>query len=350
MKKTAITIIIISTLILSCCNGKINIEYPPVYNEVMEELENKNYKSVIDILDNTKIKMLQKTDWYYYAYGISLYNIEPTFNVRNAISHLKVASTFKPENYEYLYYLGQMHYEINEKEKAVEYFKKACLSENEAKEIPNNFNAYLWTIYLLEQEENIEEAMQVLENNKEYKESLGYKFYSEYLNGKEPFELASKISEDKDISIYGKSLYLNTLFHNSNKYNEPQKYKEFCEVEREKASDMKDYFNIQLIYFYLADEGTDKCMKHLKSFCKEIGPNIFILDSFFALRQLYFNKYKSFYYWVLKDNVKVHNEVGTFQRKKNRPLEHEMVYSEDLGEFYKEFENDSDFIHLNKYK
>jgi len=346
-RETYVLVLTLLFVTLIGCNGKIYIENPPVYYEVQQELKNGNYEKVIELLDTTKIKWIQRNDWYYYAYGISLYNISPTVNVRKALTQIEIASKFRPTDYEYLYYLGQLNYEISEKEKAIEYFKKASLSENDAEEIPNNFNAYLWAIYLLEQTGKFKEALQFLNESSMHKESIGYKFYSSLLSGEEPFDIAKQICEDENISIYGKSLYLNSLFHNENKYVEPQKYIKFCETERDKAIDMKDYFNIQLIYFYLNYDGVDKCKKHLQSFSKEMAPNIFILDSFFALRQLDFDKYNSFYYWVLKDNVRTHNVVGTYQRKKYRPLRHSIVYSEDIGEFYKEFENDPDFIHLN---
>ena len=133
-----IIILLVPVFITNC---KINVDYPSVYEQIKDSYEKQDYDATISLIRNANIKRSQKTDWYYYYLGMSVYK-KSKQNTREAIENLKIAIAFKKNNPEYKFSIGQMYFDIGEYEKSLINFKKAyslCKENNTA--IPNlNFS------------------------------------------------------------------------------------------------------------------------------------------------------------------------------------------------------------------
>ena len=168
-KKCVFVFYLLIIFVFSCC--KIKISLSESYGNIKNEFEKGNYESVISLLESSNIKKSQKTDWFYYFYGVSLYKIDPQKNVRAAIKQLKIANKFNNTDYQILYYLGQMNFDICDYDSAIKYFKKADFYETEEQKIPNQLYSILWVIQILNKQGQFDKSLSIvnsLNHNKLY--------------------------------------------------------------------------------------------------------------------------------------------------------------------------------------
>lgn len=84
MKKLLYIIILLVPVFITNC--KINVDYPSVYEQIKDSYEKQDYDATISLIRNANIKRSQKTDWYYYYLGMSVYK-KSKQNTREAIEN-----------------------------------------------------------------------------------------------------------------------------------------------------------------------------------------------------------------------------------------------------------------------
>lgn len=79
VKKNALLFVISIFAFISC---QVERNIPSNYEIIEENFINENYKTVIELLESPEITHKEKTDWYYFFYGVSLYKINQSNSIK----------------------------------------------------------------------------------------------------------------------------------------------------------------------------------------------------------------------------------------------------------------------------
>ncbi len=321
---------------------KIKVTYPPEFDEAKRLFEQQEFEKVIDLLENSKIKPSQKTDWYYYFYGLSLYEKSKRYT-REAIENLDIAITFSKDVPDYYFNMGKMYFDIAEYEKARENFTKAS-QLYKTKENSDNQKVNLWLALLLcklgkfdyndfKSKYSISESVYLEEFCKLYSEKKVSENYIERLLTTDSLEL------------YEKLLIIDALFCQVLENDSCKKTIENCLHSNIHFDDgVREFFYSKLLFYNLGNR--EACKEILRQFCAEMVNDVYILDcnDFYVLEK--FNKYLCFYYLLNGDNKNAINTLNAYKFCRYKILGSSHLSSEDTNLIFEEFKNDGEFESL----
>lgn len=321
---------------------KIKITYPSEFYEAKSLFEQKKFEKVIDLLENSKIKRSQKTDWYYYYYGVSLYEKSKRYT-REAIENLDIAITFSKDVPDYYLYIGKMYFDIAEYEKARENFSKASQLCKKNEPLDNK-KVNLWLALLLcklgefdyddfKSKYSINESAYLEEFCKLYSEKKVSEDYIKRLFGTDGLEL------------YEKLLIIDILFCQSSEKELCKKIIESCLHGNIDFDDVvRKFFYSKLLFYSLGD--TEKCKEVLRQFCVEMINDVYVLDcnDFYVLEK--FNKYLCFYYLLNEDCKNAINTLNAYKFCRYKILKSRQLSSEDAHLILEDFKADREFESL----
>ncbi|MBQ9239147.1 MAG: hypothetical protein IJ191_07540 [Treponema sp.] len=337
--KDSFLLLIICCLIYGC---KIKVEYPAVFNDAKELFETKQYEKVINLLENTKIKQSQKTDWYYYYYGVSLYETSKRYTIK-AIKNIKIAIAFSRDNPNYYLYLGQMYFDIAEYEKAKISFEKACALYSKI-DSPDIKNVSLWIALAWCKIKGYD--MADLKDEYPKCESDIYKdFFAQLLLNHISEDYINKVIFEKRLSIDEKLLIIDTLLKkNPDKSLCEKILSDLLDRNDNCESIIKDYFYSKLLFYNL--DNIEYCRMILQDFCIKMADDVFLLNcnNFYVLQ--IFNKYLCFYYLLQMENKYSVNALQSYKIYRYKKLKHTHLDSDDIQLVYKEFKDDDEFLIL----
>ena len=321
---------------------KIKITYPSEFYEAKSLFEQKKFEKVIDLLENTKIKRSQKTDWYYYYYGVSLYEKSKRYT-REAIENLDIAITFSKDVPDYYLNIGKMYFDIAEYEKARENFSKASQLCKKNEPLDNK-KVNLWLALLLCKlgEFDYDDFKSKYSINESVYLEEFCKLYSE-----------KKVSEDyikrvfgaDSLGLYEKLLIVDILFCQSSEKELCKKITESCLHGNIDFDDVvRNFFYSKLLFYSLGD--AEKCKEVLRQFCVEMINDVYVLDcnDFYVLEK--FNKYLCFYYLLNGDYKNAINTLNAYKFCRYKILKTSHLSSEDGHLILEEFKNDGEFESL----
>lgn len=335
MKKIILFLSVICILV-SCKTERL---LPDNYEMIEENFDNGNYGTVIELLNDPDITHKEKTDWYYFIYGASLYK-KGQIHSQDALRYLKIANAYNDEDFNITYCLGEVFFDTRNYKKASDCFEK-CIKGNLKGANFINSNPVLWLLlsklkldvlnlnefvklYGTSESEEFERFAEILADKTLKTDDVLYYIQSDALSDREKLLVIDALI---DIEQNKKQL-LEILYH----LDVPKLFKE--------------YFGSRLIYYKL--ENLDECFDLIKEL------NISGVDSFIILScneymvWEYFEKYCAFYYWLTKDYHKVNVSAQSYHYIKKRVSSYSIKSSADLKLFYKEFKEDSEFTKIIK--
>ena len=321
------------------CGCKIKVEYPAVFNDTKELFETRQYEKVINLLENTKIKKSQKTDWFYYYYGVSLYETSKRYT-RKAIKNIKIAIAFSKDNPNYFFYLGKMYFDIAEYDKAKKSFEKAYSLYLE-KELTKTKNISLWIVLTCCKIKNYDMSA-LTEKYTEIESDIYRDFFEQLSLNHISEDYINRVICETRLTIDEKLLIIDALLNIN-----PEKF--LCEKilydlpnRNNECEDLiKDYFYSKLLFYNL--DNIECCKTILQNFCIMISDDVFLLDcdNYYVLQL--FNKYLCFYYLLQMENNYSVNALQSYKTYKYKRLKHTHLDSDDIKLVYKEFKEDPEF-------
>lgn len=339
MKKNILILITLCCFFFMGC--KVERSFPSIYKTIEENFINENYESVIELLESSEINKKEKTDWYYFFYGVSLYKIGQ-WNSKTALRYLKIANAYNNKDYYISYYLGEILFDTKNYKKAVIYFEK-CIKGNLKQSNFLNTNPILWLLITKiklnnlnfeefknminsENSKNIEKIISILETKTITTDDILYFIKSENLSTRE------------------KLLVIDSLLENKITKNLISTILSFTDL----PSLFRQYFMTKLIYFNLSD--TNECFNIMKKLNTSGDDSFLILDCKEYLIWEYFEKYCAFYYWLVNDYQKVNLSSQNYYYIRKRVNSYSITYATDLKLFNKEFKNDKEFLAIRDLK
>ena len=313
---------------------KIKVTPPACYYKAKEAFENKDYELVIDLLEDAKIPVSQKTDWYYYFYGTSLYRISKA-QTRKAIDNLKIAITFHDEVFEYYFNIAQMYFDIADYEHAHAFFEKAAtLYKDSNKTEP--YNVYLWIALTLCKQNlfNVSEFAKVYPID----ESLYLKDFCTQISANSFSEqYIDNISNAENLTVDEKILIIDALF------NRVSGGKEICKrmIEQDIDDNLIKFFYSKLVYYSL--DNLELCKTLFQNTSSEIIEDVFILNCNNLTVLQFYNKYLCFYLYKKGDVANAVNALFAYQVAKYKPLNYSHTASDDNRLILNEFKDDEEF-------
>lgn len=330
MKKIKILLIILNLIFITGC--KIKIKYPPVYTQVQSELEAKNYDNVLNLL-NTKIQRRYKTDWYYYAYAISLYYTRPVSQIRYAIDDMKIALKFNSSDYYINYYLGRMYYDVYDFDNAKLYFSEALKLEMNNTQPPDDISAALWMRILSD------ETTQILDSTNNLVSSLFLKCTE--ISDKSNFYLTLKDILESDCSEYAKLFLMKVCFTRIDKTDGEYLKKLYFDTDQ---TELKKFLFVKILYSYLINREIELFkMELIENHIYDNQTGALFFESKYVDVVTEFYKYMSFYYYIIDNNVAANTLFHMYYRTKYKPTEYSYNITDDLSKLILEFKNDKQF-------
>lgn len=338
MKKLLYIIILLVPVFITNC--KINVDYPSVYEQIKDSYEKQDYDATISLIRNANIKRSQKTDWYYYYLGMSVYK-KSKQNTREAIENLKIAIAFKKNNPEYKFSIGQMYFDIGEYKKSLTNLKKAyslCKENNTA--IPNlNF----WILINLDKMGNFRVEEFIKEFNTD--ESNYLKQFSEQILQKRiSYKYIDSLIDSQEFTVEEKLMILDVLLNNCPNSSE------ICEtmLEKDIKEEYTQFFTIKMLS--CSFDNLQNCKDLLRKISIEVGNDIFIIESSSYFIYQIFNKYLCWYYFIENDDESAVNALRAYQIQKYKPKTFKHNTSDDIELIMREFKNDKEFQSIIEYR
>lgn len=335
---------IIISFIFICVLGGCKVErlVPYNYRDIEENFSNGNYMEVFRLLDNPDIKPREKTDWYYFFYGVSLYKSGQWFS-QEALRYIKIANAYNDRDFNITYYLGEISFDVGKYKQASKCFEK-CIKRNLDKSKDMNSHPALWLLlsnlkmnvlnlgefvelYGISESEELKYFVSILEKHVLQTDDVLYFIQSNRLSDREKLLVIDVLlgieQNRKQILEVLYSLDLPILF--------------------------KEYFGARLIYYKL--ENLDECFDLIMKLNSSGDASYIILSCNEYMVWEYFEKYCAFYYWLVKDYDRVSLSTLTYFDARKRVSSHSYKPSENfLKLFYKEFKNDSEFAEIIKWE
>ena len=335
MKK--IILFFLGVYILTGC--KVERSVPSNYELIEGNFHNENYERVIELLGDSDIKYKERTDWFYFFYGVSLYKIGQS-NSRDALKYIKIANSYNDTDYNITYYLGEIFFDIGNYKKAARYFEK-CIKGNLNKSITMNNNPVLWLLLskLKLQVLNLDKFVKVYGVNESQElERFALILKNHILQADDVlYFIRSKNMSDRE-----KLLVIDALL--DNEQNKEQFLEILYSMDLPKLFEL--YFGTRLIYYTLGNK--EECFDLIKKLNSSGDESFIILDCNEYIIWEYFEKYCAFYYWLVKDYQKVNLSAQNYYYIKKRLSSYMIKRSEDLHLFYKEFRKDKEFSEIIK--
>ncbi len=333
---------IIPFFLLVCILGgcKVARLVPDNYNDIEENFIDGNYAEVIKLLNNPEIKHREKTDWYYFFYGVSLYKMHQWLS-HEALRYVKIANAYNDEDFNITYYLGEISFDVGKYKQASKSFEK-CITQNLGKSKDMNSHPALWLLLskLKMNALNLDEFVELYGTN----ESEELKYFASILE-----ERALRVDDvlyfiqSNRLSDREKLLVIDALL--GIEQNRKQILETLYSLDLQKP--FKEYFGARLIYYKLGTP--DECFDLIMELNSSGDASYVILDTTESMVLEYFAKYRVFYYWLVKDYDRVAISINTYLNAKERVVHHSYKASEDyLKLFYKEFKNDSEFAEIKE--
>lgn len=303
-------------ILFSGCNFKIEKKLPSCYELIKSNMENSNYNEVINLLNNSDIPTNLKTDWYYYDYAVSLYELN-MMNVREALKLMKIAYQFEPKSYEINFYLGKFYFDIGENKKALKFFLKCKESQKNKYLIFEKSSDFIFWIKVISE-------INPIKSNSNYKNYYKDVTFSEY----------SKLSLEeelwiKEINFRGNYNYLD--FYSKNIQSEP--------IDKT----ISEFLDTKLLYIGLVEKNNDLIEEVLNKYSNK---GFVMMASKLPMINEMFYKYLTFYYWVKNDGLRANNSFHIYKRYHYKPKRQKGVVEFNFDKIEKEFSKDSEFVKI----
>lgn len=311
-RKTPILIFTSVFLILSGC--KVKVALPEWFGEVQECMRLEKYDAAIELLESKKIPGRQKTDWYYYDYGVALYKSSPK-RTRYSIPMLTTASRFSPHDRAILYHLGKCFYEIGEYKKAEEYFSESLHgTQNDYLIFSEKTGADFWLAILNCMGGNYGLAEEILSKSGG---GAGIEMLRKIHGGEAGLK---EICAAEGLALEEKFRCIDFYFNPPDRHENLAAYAENCEAalplcDKETA----DFINANLLYFYLTLEKNDSAENLLKNFGDY---PMYLIDSENPLVNERFYRNLTFYYWKKGDAAMATSSLENFKRYRFKPVDY----------------------------
>ena len=316
---------------------KVKRMLPDNYEIIEDNFCNGNYRKVVELLNSPDIKHKEKTDWYYFFYGFSIYKIEQC-NSQEALKYIKIANSYNNEDFNITFSLGEISFDVGKYKQASSYFEK-CVTKNLGKSKAINNHPVLWLLL-----------------SKLKIEDLNLDKFSELYDTDESEELKNFI-----LILKRHTLQIDDIlyFIQSNELSDREKLlviDVLLEIEQNKKQifevlysfDLpelfKEYFGSRLLYYKLGN--LDECFSFIQELNCSGSEAFIILKSREYMVWEYFDKYCAFYYWLKKDYLRANSLAQSYYYEKKRINSYSIKSSEDLKLFYKEFKNDREFVEI----
>lgn len=319
-------------IILTGCKVKINP--PDCYYQAKQAFENKDYESVIAILENTKIPSFKKTDWYYYFYGMSIYN-QSKSHTRKSIENMKIAITFHDEIPDYHFCIGQMYFDIADYKTALQSFEKTyALGKKQGSAEQESIKLWIALTLCRLNDFNVsdfEESYSVASSE------IVADFCAQLSENKISDSYIINVANSDDLSLDEKIQILDILI------SKIAGGKELCEqlMEQQIDEDILKYVSAKLVFFNLND--MEYCKMLLQNSGMEVSEDVFILNCNNLSVLQFYNKYLCFYLYKKNRKVKAVNALRAYQAAKYKPKSYSHNVSDDVELILKEFEDDEEF-------
>lgn len=332
-------------LLLLCVIGLVSCKFERILPQNYEQIEKNfiqgNYTEVVNLLNDDAISHKEKTDWYYFFYGASLYEFSQS-NSKDALRYLKIANSYNNKDYNISFYLGKVYWDIKNYKKAAFYFEK-CLTKELKNAKHRTDEAIIWLL-LSELKLDTFNYDKFVQKNNCTEIELIKRFLSRLQSGNLESDDILYFIHDTSLTEREKLLLIDELI---NTLEDKEKLIE--ELYNQNIPELyKEYFGSRLLYYKLNDKrDCDNLIKQLNS----SGDDSFvILNSSEYLVWEYFEKYCAFYYWLCEDYRRTNLSTQNYYNIKLRNSSFTIKYSYDLKLFFKEFKKDREFKEIQKYK
>ena len=303
-------------ILFSGCSLKIEKKLPSCYELINFNMEQSNYKEVINLLNNSDIPRKLKTDWYYYDYAVSLYKLN-IMNVREALKLMKIAYQFEPKSYEINFYLGKFYFDIGEYKKALKHLEKCKESSK---------NNYL-----------------------HFQESGDYLFWLKVISKIYTINSnSSDINYNFDESEYSKLTIEEELWLKEIKFRDNYNYLDsyFKNKSSESIDDItSEFLDTKLLYIGLLETNNDLIEEILSKYSNK---GIIMMTSKLPMINELFYKYLTFYYWIKQDGIKANNSFHIYKKYHYKPESQKDVLEYKFDKIEREFIHDIEFLKIKQ--